>query len=304
MDFGTRMSPTGTPGDAAIIKDATSTSFATDVIAASREVPVIVDFWASWCGPCKQLTPLLEKVVRSYAGKVRLVKINVDENQAISAQLQVQSLPTVYAFRDGQPVDGFVGGQAESTLRTFVDKLVAEDAANDIESILKTGDELLEQGDLQGAAEVFAAILQEDRENAEALAGLARCYLLTGDLPRARQTIALVRPDKRGSARVQGVEASLDLAEKAGTAGDPDQLQARLEADPNDHQTRFDMAVALAAADRRSDALEHLLEIVRRDRKWNEEAARKQLLQLFDAWGAKEPLVGDGRRRLSSLLFS
>ncbi|MEQ1670487.1 MAG: tetratricopeptide repeat protein, partial [Hyphomicrobium sp.] len=243
-------------------------------------------------------------VVRSYGGKVRLVKINVDENQAIAAQLRVQSLPTVYAFRDGQPLDGFVGGQPEATLRSFVDRLVAEDEANDIDAVLKTGDELLEQGDLQGAAEVYAAILQEDRENADALAGLAACYLGTGDLDRARQTVSLVPPAKRSTARVQGIEAALDLAEKAGSAGDPSQLMRRLDADPNDHQTRFDLAVALAAADRKADALEHLLEIMRRDRKWNEEAARKQLLQLFDAWGPKEALVAEGRRRLSSLLFS
>lgn len=303
MDFGMRIGAAAPGSDGDIIKDATSQSFAADVVEASRSGPVIVDFWAAWCQPCKQLTPVLEKVVRSYGGKVKLVKINVDENQAIAAQLRVQSLPTVYAFRDGQPLDGFVGGQPEAALREFVDRLLADEQANSVEAVLKTGDELLEQGDLQGAAETFAAILEEDRENADALAGLAACYLGTGDLERANATVSLVPPDKRGAPRIQSIQAALDLAAKADQAGDAGELLAKVNANPADHQARYDLAVALAAADRKSEALEQLLELFRLDRQWNDEAARKQLLQLFDAWGPKEPLVAEGRRRLSSLLF-
>lgn len=307
MDFG-RPKQMRQQDNGGIIKDATSATFAADVIEASRSVPVIVDFWASWCNPCKQLTPILEKVVMSYGGKVRLVKVDVDSNQAIAAQLRIQSLPTVYAFVDGQLLDGFMGVQPESTVRQFVDRLAGDNAAaseeDEIANVLATGNELLEAGDLQSAAEVFAAILKEDRSNAEALAGLAQCYLRSGDIERARQTIELVAPDKQNQPAVQSVVAGIELAEKAGSAGDLGMLAARLQADPQDHQARFDLAVGLAARDQRAEALDQLLELIRRSRTWNEEAARKQLLQLFEVWGPKEPLVAEGRRRLSSILFS
>lgn len=304
MEFGTRKFSPGGEAGADLIINATTASFAKDVIEASHHALVLVDFWATWCGPCKQLTPVLEKVVRSYNGKVRLVKIDVDANQAIAAQLRIQSMPTVYAFRDGRPLDGFMGAQPESVVREFVDRLVgAEDAAG-IDDVLKTADELIEQGDLQGAVEIYAAVLGEDRENAQALAGLARCYLMSGDMERARQTIALVPPDKRNIPAVESVQAQLDLAEKAASLGDQEELEARIAADAADHQARFDLAVALAGLGRKDEAMNHLLEIVRRDRKWNEEAARKQLVQFFEAWGPKEPLVSEGRRRLSSILFS
>ena len=303
MDFGTRKNAPANPGDGDIIKDGTTASFVKDVIEASKDVPIIVDFWAAWCGPCKQLTPILERVVRAYAGKVRLVKIDVDSNQAVAAQLRIQSMPTVYAFRDGRPLDGFVGAQTESEVRAFVERLVGAEEANDIEAVLNSATELIDEGDLQGAAEIYAAILQEDRENVAALAGLAQCYIITGDYERARQTISLVAPDKRGVPAVEAVNAALDLAEKAASVGDLAGFEQRLNADPADHQARYDLAVGLAGAGKKAEALEHLLEIVRRDRKWNEEAARKQLLQFFEAWGSKEPLVGEGRRQLSSLLF-
>jgi len=304
MEFGTKKPAPGASGTVDMIKDATTASFKADVLEPSKSVPVIVDFWAAWCGPCKQLTPLIEKIVRSYSGKVRLVKVNVDENQAIAAQLRVQSLPTVYAFRDGQPVDGFVGVQPESAIKAFIDRLVADDAELGLGDLLKAGEDLFEQGDLQGAAEVFATVLQEDRSNGEALAGLASCYLKSGDLARARQTLALVPPDKQGLAAVRSIEAAIQLAEKGSDSGELGALKRRVMDDPRDFQARFDLAVALAANDDRDDALELLLDLVRMDRKWNEEAARKQLLQLFDAWGPKEPLVAEGRRRLSSILFS
>lgn len=290
------------PGD--LIKDATLATFAKDVLEASRTAPVLVDFWAPWCQPCKQLTPILEKVVRSYNGKVRLVKVNIDENQAIAAQLRVQSIPTVYAFRDGRPLDGFQGAQPESAIKAFVERLLGEEAAVDAAAALAAADQALEAGDLQGAAEIYAAVLQEDPQNAAALAGLARCYLKSGDVERAEQTLSLVPPDKRESGPVASARAALDLAKLASKAGDTSQLKAKVEAEPANHQARIDYAMALAAAGRKSEAADQLLESFRRDRKWNEEAARKQLVQLFDAWGPKDAATIEGRRKLSSLLFS
>ncbi|HMN36826.1 MAG TPA: thioredoxin [Hyphomicrobium sp.] len=303
MEFGNRRPQSDGAAAADVIVNATTASFAKDVIEASRDMLVLVDFWATWCGPCKQLAPVLEKVVRSYGGRVRLVKVDVDANPAIAAQLRIQSMPTVYAFRDGRPLDGFMGAQPESVVREFVDRLAGEDLSASIDDVLKSGEELLEQNDLQGAAEIYAAVLQEDRENAAALAGLAQCYIKSDDLDRARQTIALVPPDRRELPAVQSVQAQLDLAEKIAGLGSLGDLEARIGANPADHQARFELAIALAGMDRREEAMSHLLEIVLRDRAWNEDGARRQLLQFFDAWGAKEPLVSDGRRRLSSILF-
>jgi len=300
VDMGGGQAPAG--GD--IVKDATLSTFAKDVLEASRQVPVLVDFWAPWCEPCKQLTPILEKVVRSFGGKVRLVKVNIDQNQALAGQLRIQSIPTVYAFRDGRPLDGFQGAQPESAVRAFVERLLGEEAALDAAAALAAADQALEAGDLQGAAEIYAAVLQSDPQNAAALAGLARCYLKSGDTARAEQTLELVPPDKRDAAPVASARAALELAKVAGKAGDVGKLAAKVEAAPGDHQARIDYAVALAAAGKKAEAAEQLLESFRRDRKWNDEAARKQLIKLFDAWGPKDPATLEGRRKLSSILFS
>ena len=265
---------------------------------------MLVDFWAPWCGPCKQLTPILEKVVRAYNGKVRLVKINIDENQTLANQLRIQSIPTVYAFRDGRPLDGFQGAQPESAVKAFVERLLGEEAAMDAATALAAADQALEANDARGAAEIYAAVLQEEPQNVAALAGLARCYLKSGDLARAEQTLGLVPPDKLSAGPVAAVQAAIDLAKLASKAGDATKLQAKVEAEPANHQARIDYAMVLAAGGKKSEATDQLLESFRRDRKWNDEAARKQLVQLFDAWGPKDPATLEGRRKLSSILFS
>jgi putative thioredoxin len=294
------------PGAAAgdLIKDTTTALFAKDVLEASKTALVLVDFWAPWCGPCKQLTPMLEKVVRGYAGKVRLVKMNTDEHPAIAGQLRVQSLPTVYAFRDGRPLDGFTGAQPESAIKQFIDRNLGADAGDELQAALDSGNEALEAGDLQGAAEVFAAVLQEEPQNALALAGLAKCYLKTNDLERAEQTLGLVPPDKQNLAAVSSIRAAIELAKQSANAGETGPLEAAVAADPKNYQARIDLAIALAATGRKQDAATQLLEAIRLDRKWNEEAARKQLVKFFEAWGPKDEATLDGRRRLSGVLFS
>ncbi len=289
--------------DADLIKNTTTKDFLRDVIEASREVPVLVDFWAPWCGPCRQLTPILEKAVRVAKGAVRLVKLNIDEHPQIPGQMGVQSIPAVFAFQDGRPVDGFMGALPESRVNAFIARLIGHDAG-DTAADIEAADEALAVGDLNAAAQLFGEVLQKDRENAQALAGLAKCYIKTGDLTRAEQTLALVPPAKADSAPVASARAALELARKAPAAGEIDALRAMLVADPKDAQARFDLALALNAKGDRKGALDELLTLVAKNRSWNDDAARKQLLQLFDAWGPSDPSTVTGRQRLSSLLFA
>jgi putative thioredoxin len=289
--------------DADLIKDSTTKDFMRDVIEASREVPVLVDFWAPWCGPCKQLTPILEKAVRAAKGAVRLVKLNIDDHPQIPGQMGVQSIPAVFAFQDGKPVDGFMGALPESRVADFIARLIG-DSAGDTAADLEAAEAALAAGDLNTAAQTFGEVLQKDRENAQSLAGLAKCYIKTGDLARAEQTLALVPPAKADSAPVASARAALELARKAPSTGDIEGLRAKLAANPQDAQSRFDLALALNAKGDRNGALEELLALVAKNRSWDDDAARKQLLQLFDAWGVSDPATITGRQRLSSLLFA
>ncbi len=287
-----------------MIKDTDAQGFADDVMVASQEVPVIVDFWAPWCEPCKQLTPILEKLVRQAGGTVRLVKLNIDESPAIAQQLRIQSIPAVYAFREGQPVDGFSGALPESQVRAFVERLTGDSGPNEVERAIEAAEQAREAGDLDRAVEVFGQILRIEPQNVDALAGLARCYVGAGELEEAARTLEMIAPQSRGAPAVTAVQAALELARQAGDAGDIGELRRAVETDPNDHQSRFDLAQALVGQSAREEAVDHLLEIVKRDRQWNEEAARKQLLTLFDAFGVADPLTAASRRRLSTLLFS
>jgi putative thioredoxin len=287
-----------------LVSDTTAQTFMKDVIEESRTQPVLVDFWAPWCGPCKTLTPTIEKVVRAAKGKVKLVKMNIDDHPQVAQQLGIQSIPTVFAFVNGQPVDGFMGALPENQVAAFIERIAGKDEGGGIADVIKTADEMLAAGDAAGAAEVYAQILAEESDNIAALAGLARAHIEAGNPDAAKQTLALVPKGKENDPGVTAARAALELKEKAAAVGDLTVLEAAVAANEKDHQARFDLAVALNASGKREEALEHLLTILRRDRKWNDEGARKQLLQFFEAWGPTDEMTLQGRRKLSSLLFS
>jgi putative thioredoxin len=287
-----------------LIKDTSTKAFGKDVIEESRSQPVLVDFWAPWCGPCRQLTPVLEKAVRNAKGKVKLVKMNIDEHPAIPQQLGIQSIPAVIAFVKGQPADGFLGALPESQVVGFLERLIKERVGGEEQDLLKLAEAALAAGDTAGAAELYAQALAKDASNIEALAGLARCYIETGALEQGRQTLALVPDTKRNEPAVAAARAALELAEQANAVGPVGELERQVSASPGDHQARYDLALALNAKGRRREAVDHLLKIVQRDRQWNDDAARKQLVQFFEAWGPTDEATIDGRRRLSSILFA
>ena len=288
-----------------LIKESNTQNFMRDVIEPSRQQPVIVDFWAPWCGPCKQLGPALEKVVKQANGKVRMVKINIDENPQLAQQMRIQSIPAVFAFVNGQPVDGFMGALPESQLKQFVDRLGGQGSmAEEIEAALTDARAAFDAGDIQTAAQIFTQVLQADRENIGAIAGLMRCQMAAGDLENAQATLALVPPAKANDPEILSVTAQLEMALNPVDLSEIGQLKTRIERDPDDFQARIDLAVLLNGAGERPEATDQLIYVIKKMRNWNDEAARKQLVKFFEAWGPKDEFTLAGRRKLSSVLFS
>ena len=294
-----------TTGDADIIKDGSLKTFAQDVIQASQQIPVLVDFWAPWCGPCKQLTPVLEKVVRAAKGKVRLVKINIDQNPELAQQLRIQSVPTVYAFLGGQPVTGFAGAQPESQIKALVDRLIGGAGGEmDGADLLQVAQEAAEHGDTHTAAQLFQQVLAEDPAQPVALGGLARCLIAERQFAEAKRLLDEAPKEVAGHVAISGAKAALALAEEAGELGDPTNLLSRVQADDDDHDARYRLATIMFLRGQAEAAMGHLVQIVKRDRTWKDDLARKQLVKFFDALGPKHPATLKGRRMLSTVLFS
>ncbi|GGO51605.1 thioredoxin [Roseovarius pacificus] len=296
-----------TPPATDLIKDVSEADFMSEVVEASQTVPVIVDFWAPWCGPCKTLGPALEAAVTKAKGAVRMAKVNVDENQMIAGQLRVQSIPTVYAFWQGQPVDGFQGAVPPSEIDAFVERVVQAaggDASGGLDDALAAAEEMLEQGAATDAAQTFAAILQEDAQNAAAYGGLVRAHISMDDLEQAEAILNGAPAEISQAPELEAAHAQLELARQAADAGPVGELQDKVEADPNDHQARFDLAQALNATGQTQEAVDQLLELFRRDREWNDAAAKQQLFTIFEALKPNDPIVLNGRRKLSSMIFA
>ena len=287
-----------------LVVDTTTQTFAKDVIESSRRQPVLVDFWAPWCGPCRTLSPIIEKAVRAAKGAVRLVKMNIDDHPSIAGQLGIQSIPAVIAFVNGQPVDGFIGALPESQVKAFIDRVAGPAGPSDSEQLIEEGEALFAESDIAGAAERFAAVLEAEPQSVPAILGLARVQIARKDLERARETLAMLPEAAAADPKVAAVRAQLELASQTASLGDAATFEARIAANPADHQARFDLALLLNAGGERIKAAEQLLEIQRRDRNWSEEKARKQLLQFFEAWGPMDEATLTGRRRLSSMLFA
>ncbi len=291
-------------GGADLIKDSDTKSFMTDVIEASRDVPIIVDFWAPWCEPCKQLGPLLEKVVKAAGGAVRMVKVNIDENQALAQQLRIQSIPMVYAFKDGQPADGFSGALPESQIKAFIERLTGPIGPAPTEIGIEQAKEALTAGQVDLAADIYQQVMAEEPDNADAIAGLARCHIALGRSAAALELLDNVPAEHKNHVEINGAQAALSLAEEAGTLGDPADLNSRLSADDNDHAARLDLATVLFLRGQTEEAVQHLLQVIKKDRDWEDQAARKQLIKFFEALGPQHPETVAGRRQLSAVLFS